>query len=344
MRVVEVDPRSDELWAKLVSKVDSDVFHSPAWMRVLGDSYGFDMRAQVAVGDDGEPMGGLPYCRVDGIRGARIACVPFSDYCDALVDSSDVWDVLVHPLLETGLPVTIRTLHNDIPTGDDHFETTGGAKWHGVELDEDIDELWAGLSASARRAVRKADTEDLEVRPARDKADLRAFFEHHLKVRKYRHRLLAQPYGFFENIWDEFIATDNGTLLLAEAGGVAVGGVLYLRWRDRLYYKFNAWDPDFTTARPNDAVMWKGIQFAKESGLSLVDLGLSDSDQEGLLRYKRKYAQSEKDITFLKSTAKAQPAVRSMDVVFELVELLTNENVPDRVTESAGRVLYPLFA
>lgn len=344
MRLVEVDPRSDDLWERLVATADSDVFQSPAWLRVLGDSYGFDMRANVVLDDAGTPIGGVPYCVVDGVRGERIASLPFSDYCDPLVDDPATWRLLVDPLLDRGLPLTIRTLHNEIPAADERFETTGDAKWHGVELDRDLDDLWTGLSGSARRAIRKAESEGLEVREARDKTDLRLFFEHHLRVRKYRHGLLAQPYRFFENIYDEFIRQGFGTLLLAEADGYVVGGVLYLQWKDRLYYKFNAWDPGYTTARPNDAVMWRGIQHAKQSGLSLVDLGLSDSDQEGLIRYKRKYAQQEKDILFLRSIGSYAATPQTLEVVGELTRLLTNECVPDRVTETAGRVLYPLFA
>lgn len=345
MRVVELDPCSDELWDRLVSQKDSDVFHSPAWLRVLGESYGFDLRARVAVDDGGEPVAGIPFCRVDGVKGPRVSSLPFSDYCDPLVDTTGDWDLLVEPLVDPKIPLTLRALHNTIPTGDRRFETTGNAKWHAVVLDEDLDDIWAGLSASARRAVRKAEAEGVEVRQATSRADLRAFFEMHLRVRKYRHGLLAQPYAFFENIYDEFLDRGAGTLLLAESDGKVAGGVLYLQWKDRLYYKFNAWDSGSSTTRPNDAIMWAGIRYAKEAGLSLVDLGLSDADQEGLLRYKRKYAQREGDIVFLRSVS-AQPtdAETPFDFVPELVDLLTSESVPDQVTESAGRLLYPLFA
>jgi len=53
----------------------------------------------------------------------------------------------------------------------------------------------------------KSQREGLVVRLAQSEEELRAFFEMHLKVRKYKYGLLAQPYRFFQNIWRHFIGT-----------------------------------------------------------------------------------------------------------------------------------------
>lgn len=42
--------------------------------------------------------------------------------------------------------------------------------------------------------------------------------------------------------------------------------------------------------------MWQGIQYGKAKGYTHLDFGLSDWDQEGLVRYKRKFATTDLSI------------------------------------------------
>src|SRR5947208_903015 len=76
--VVTLDPRTDTCWQSLVERMRSDVFHSPAWMRVLGDTYGLDVRAHLVLDDRGTPVGGLPFCHIHDMVGDRIVTMPFS--------------------------------------------------------------------------------------------------------------------------------------------------------------------------------------------------------------------------------------------------------------------------
>src|SRR5690606_30698311 len=115
---------------------------------------------------------------------------------------------------------------------------------------------------------------------AESEDDLRAFFEMHLRVRKHKYGLLAQPYRFFRSIWDNFLVPGRGRLLLARVDGRVVGGVLYLDWGDTVYYKFNASDPGDLGVRPNDLLVWEGLRRAHESGMRWFDFGVSDWDQE----------------------------------------------------------------
>ena len=345
MDCVSVDPVHDERWRDLVEGADTDVFQSPSWLRVLGDTYDFAPRANVLVDDDGAVLAGMAFCRVFGVNGERNSSLPFSDYSDPIVSSSQDWNRLVLPLLKEEIPVTMSVLRNQLPAEDIRFTVVGTAKWHEIDVKPEIDLIWERVSPSARRAIRKARNVGVQLRQAKTRDELRAFFELHLRVRKYRHRLLAQPYQFFERIFDQFMETDNGVLILAESDGSIVAGVLFLEWKNKLYYKFNAWDPEFSASRPNDAILWAGIEYCKERDLAGLDLGLSDPSQEGLLRYKQKYASDERDILHLRSPHSVKHADdESLSFMPGLVDLLTTQGVPDSVTEQAGQLLYKLFA
>jgi hypothetical protein len=99
--------------------------------------------------------------------------------------------------------------------------------------------------------------------------------------------------------------------------------------------------------RPNDLIIWRAIEDAKRRGFEQLDFGLSDWNQEGLARYKRKYASEEGAISFLRYDPKVVPSEQSRDVnrmLTALTSLLTDDAVADEVTERAGELLYVHFA
>jgi len=347
LKSVSVDPCNDPLWHQLVRQKESDVFESPEWINVIANTYGFNILAQVLVDGSNQPVAGIQYCIIEDMRGKRIASFPFSDYCDPFVENLEQWKLISGSIIQEDAPYNIRILHNDILLGDKRLKHVNRAKWHGIDLELDLEELWNGLDGSARRAIRKAQKEDLRVQITDRKEDVRKFFELHLGVRKYKYHLVAQPYSFFENIWEQFFTKGNGFLILAEHKGEFIGGVFFLVWQNKLYYKFNASNPEYLSLRPNDLVIWEAIQLGKQKGLKLFDFGISDWDQEGLVRYKRKYATEEKTVSFLRYTPNGwEPSAQASQIgaLFpKLTDLFTDETVPDHVTEKAGEVLYRFF-
>jgi CelD/BcsL family acetyltransferase involved in cellulose biosynthesis len=344
--VVTVNPEDDARWQSLLDRFHGDVFHSPAWMRVLRDSYGFEARARLVIDDQGTPIGGLPFCNIRDILGDRIVTLPFSDYCDPLVDDARAWAALMADHLGHDRPVTMRCLHSDLPLGDARFSVVKRAKWHGLDLRPDLDALWCRFHESTRRAIRKSQRDGVVVRVARTPEEVRAFYDMHLAVRKHKYRMLAQPYRLFENIWRHFVEQGAGFLLLARHRDQIIAGVMFLKWKDTLYYKFNASASAALEHRPNDLILWESIRRARESGCTALDCGLSDWDQDGLIRFKRKFGTVEKTISFLRHSP-ARPARGEeqsiRDLLSALTQLFVDRTVPDAVTERAGECLYRYF-
>jgi CelD/BcsL family acetyltransferase involved in cellulose biosynthesis len=344
---LSLDPVVDPRWNALVGARENSVFQSPAWLGVLRDTYDLDIRADVLVDEGGDPIAGFAYAELHDMMDQRIVSMPFSDFCDPIADTTEEWEALIGPLLADGHRISLRFLNGQPSLNDARFEETDRAKWHAVDLQRDPDGIWASLHPSARRSIRKARAGGVTVRPADSRDGLRAFFELHLKLRKYKYHLLAQPYRFFENIWDAFIEPGHGALLLAAVDDEIIGGVLFLEWRDTLYYKFNASSAAHLALRPNDLVVWEGIAHGHRQGLRYLDFGLSDPEQEGLVRYKRKFSTEEREIHSLRHSPAGSPseADRGMRALLpQLTELFVDEAVPDDVTERAGDVLYPFFS
>lgn len=347
-RPIVVDTRNNPLWNALVHARDSDVFHAPAWHQVLYDTYGFETQGYVLTDAAGAPRAGTTWVRIEDARGERLTGMPFSDYCDPLVDDAADWGRL-DPDMAADVPARIRCLRDEIARNDPRWRETARARWHGIDLTASAEATWERIEPAARRAVRKAERAGISVRASTTETDVRTFFEMHLAVRKRKYRLLAQPYRFFDAIRRWFMTPGNGVVLLAEIDGAAIGGVLLLCWRDRLYYKFNASHAEELSVRPNDLLMWTAIRYGQERGLRELDLGLSDWDQEGLVRYKRKYATREGVISFHQrdhssAVGTGAAAASTGSLLRTMTELLTDPTVPDAVTERAGDALYHLFA
>lgn len=343
---VVVDPTTDARWARLVTEVPSDVFHSPGWLRALSETYELPLEARVLIDEADDPVAGFVYSEIVDIMDPRIVSLPFSDFCDPLVATTAQWNAVTRGVIEEGNRVHMRCLHSDIPLAERRLSKAGQARWHAIDLARPYDEIWNGIDSSARRSVRKARKEQVEIRVGDGIDDVRAFFELHLRVRKHKYGLLAQPWRFFESIWDNLLSRDAGVLLLAIKDGRLLGGVLFLEWNGTLYYKFNASDSDQLGVRPNDLVIWEGIEHGLSRGLRRFDFGLSDWDQEGLLRYKRKYATEEKTIHFLQQLPPGAPSSRESEIralLPRVTSLLTRPDVPDAATEQGGEVLYRYF-
>ena len=142
-------------------------------------------------------------------------------------------------------------------------------------------------------------------------------------------------------------AREEDDELVAHYQGRGVGGTLFLGWKDALFYKFNASDPTHLSLRPNDLIVWEGTALAKAKGFAPLDFGLSDWDQEGLVRFKRKFATDERTISFVRHAPDLAPTRSeqdAQDLLSVATDLLTDAAVSDDVTERAGDQLYRFFA
>jgi CelD/BcsL family acetyltransferase involved in cellulose biosynthesis len=316
-------------------------------MKVLTRTYGFEIAACIALNDSDEPIGGIGFCHVQDLLGERIVALPFSDYFDPLVENKEVWDALVAKITEKNLTFTIRCLHNSTPLTDNRFVDVKKAKWHGLTLHANCDAHWNVFASAVRRNIRKAIKDGVSIAVTSDKEALEKFFHMHVRVRKYKYKLLAQPYTFFENIWNCFLEEGKFYLLVALYKKEIVASTLFLGWGNTLYYKFNASEPNYLNHRPNDLIVWEAIKLALSNGYQNLDFGLSDLDQDGLIRFKRQFGAEEKEIvhlTYPQGPINGDPSVtEKKKLLGNLTRLLTEKSVPDDITAQGGELLYKFF-
>jgi CelD/BcsL family acetyltransferase involved in cellulose biosynthesis len=323
------------------------LFGSPPWLSAIRETYGFDINARVLEDRDGRATGALAYAELRDLAGDRIVCVPFSDYLDPVADSEGDWPALTAPLIERHLPVRLRVRTARAPLDDDRFATVGIVAWHATDLDRDEEEIHASFPPGARQNLRAARRHGVTVRFGSDLDDIRVLHDLHCETRKRKYGLLAQPRSFFENIWKAFAPADGIVVGSAIHEGEVIAAALYLVWNDVIYYKFGASRAERLSVRPNELLAWESLLLGRRRGLRTYDWGVSDLDQPGLVAYKQKFATAEGVVTVLGHTPAEQTGGAGREtgnVLGELTQLLTRDDVPDDVTRRAGEVLYRYFA
>jgi CelD/BcsL family acetyltransferase involved in cellulose biosynthesis len=345
LSVVAADPVTDPRWRRLAAGPDASLFTSPPWISAVCRSYGFTPESRMALDAAGEPVGGFAWVAVQDVRGRRLSSLPFSDRADPLVAEPPVWTALLDAAKTGDDQLTLRCLDRSAALADPRMSAVGAAAWHGTPLDGGIDALHARISGTSRRNIAAAERAGVRVDVRDDLDAVHTFHRLHVRLRKRKYRLLAQPVAFLENIWHEFHDGGRCVTLLASLDGDVIAGAMFLEWNGVLYYKFGASVPEHLRARPNDAVYWTGIRHGVERGMRLVDWGLSDLDQPGLVAFKSKWASDERRIVTLRSGTWLQAPEQEEfgRELGELTRLFTDPSVPDEVTARAGALLYRYF-
>jgi len=341
-----VNPTNDPRWHDLVES-GGGFYSSPPWLSALAD--GYRLRPQgLLLSEAGSPAAGVAFCSIKDGKGRRTSALPFSDAGDPLgLATPERAAELLGPLLEPGVPFSIRVADSLVPSvanaGLGLLEQ-GRLAWHRAELPETGEELWSQIASGARQNIRKARKADLEIEVGNDVATLLAFRDLHVSLRKRKYSMLAQPTGFFEAIGKHF-GTEGLRVVLARLDGVPVAGVVLLRFAGIATYKFNASTEQANRIRANDLVMWHSLVEAVGWGCQTFDFGVSDLDQPGLIRYKRKYATDEAAIVSLSNGVTLDTRrARSFDAVLpKLTKALTSERCPTALTSRGGDLLYRYF-
>lgn len=346
MICINLDPVKDPLWSALVGRRHGGLFHSPEWLGAVQDAYSFPIQASVIVNGGGAATSGIAFACLEAPPAPRLVAAPFCDACDPLFDREQEWAELLAMLETYRRPILLRCLNVRLPDNE-RFAVIKRARWHTLPLEGAKQRRWNALDPSTQRAIRKARRENVVIRPLAPGPELAEFHRLHVALRKTKYHLLAQPLSFFEAIARRFQSTGNWHALGAWLGDRLIAGTIYLRWGDTLYYKFNASALDALNVRANSALTWEGIELASNLGCRWLDLGPSDDDQPGLIRFKRQFGADDRELQFLRLDPTGwdeAPAVEQKRILSALTMRLTQPDVPDDVAAQAGAQLYRYFA
>lgn len=290
----EIDPLTDSRWIPFLERRSrASVFHSAPWLEALRRTYGYQPVAYSTSAPHEELRNALVFCRVKSwLTGRRLVSLPFSDSCELLVNNLSELRVLMAGLENRGHRerwryIEVRPL--------DSFEardattlscSTQEYTYHKLDLSPDLSTLFHNFHKnSTQRKVRRAEREGVEYREGA--LDLLDDFYYLLVMTRRRHHVPPQPINWYRSLIACF--GDALKIRIAVKDGRAVAGMLTLRYKDTMTYKYGGSDPHYNKFGSMHLLFWKAIQEAKNSRLRVFDFGRTDADQDGLIMFKGRW-------------------------------------------------------
>ncbi len=304
MQTREIDPVQDPSWFALVERHPrASVFHTPDWLETLRRTYGYEPVVLTTSPPGRELANGVVFCRVSTwLTGRRIVSLPFSDYCDPLVDDRGELCCILAALRDewkgNGLKyIELRPVESDFGLSPDLSKSETFCL-HRLDLHPSVEDLFRGFHRDCvRRKIRRADRECLTYEEGRSELLLEKFYR--LVVLTRRRQLLPpQPLAWFRNL---IVCMGNKVKIhVASKDGQPVAGILTLSYKSTLVYKYGCSDRRFDKLGGTQLLLWKAIQEAKSNGLRELDMGRSDWSDLGLINFKNRWGAARSTLTYWK--------------------------------------------
>jgi CelD/BcsL family acetyltransferase involved in cellulose biosynthesis len=339
LKVELINPVEHPHWDDLLLTSDQTTFfHSSAWAQVLSESYGYIPRYFTAI-ENGKLIGLLPVMEIKSfLTGRRGVSLPFTDSCDPLAGDQDSFEALLNEAAEYGRQAKWKYIEirggssflANQPASAEHFV-------HCLDLNADEAEVSSHFKSNIRRNIRKAEKEGVAVTLERSWDSVNAFYKLHCVTRRH-HGLPPQPRSFFRKIYEHIIAAGKGFVALARYKNQWVAGAVYLLYRDHAIYKYGASDRGFLYLRPNNLVMWEAIRWCCHNSLRSLGFGRTDSENEGLRRFKRGWGAKEGKFIYHKLDLSSSRFVN--DKAGRKTSYAAFKSLPHPMLRLAGHLLY----
>ncbi len=310
MRHVEfIDPHTDPRWSAFVdAHPEALIFHHPLWMEVLERAYGY-RQVSLACSDGDEVIGILPLLEIRSrLTGSRAVCLPFSDTSTLLVRDDAAGDSLLARATELcGLR---HWKYVEIRGGSPHGAAAAEYMLHRVKLLPDPQLLFKTFEKKRTQyTLKKFEKAGVTVARRTDAGAMASFVRLNYVTRR-KHGIPPQPDRFFELFHELLVAGGLGFVSVATFEEEAIAASVFLHYQGVLYHKFNASNEAFLHLSANPGILWDALRWACEHGYHTADLGRSDLDGEGLIKYKRGWGAEETMLRYYRVPADAGGAGR----------------------------------
>lgn len=152
-----------------------------------------------------------------------------------------------------------------------------------LDLRRDLETLLAEMKSKTRYNVRLGLRRGITVREGTE-ADLATFYRI-LSATGQRQNFVSASEAYFGELWDTLYGRGLCKLFLAEFEGEPVSGMLAITFGDTVIYKRGAWSGEHGKLRPNEAMHWTAIEWAKTAGFHYYDFdGINRAVAETIVR------------------------------------------------------------
>ena len=328
------NPSHVDKWDQFVLSSDNySIFHSSMWQRVLSDTYHYTpVYLSIIKNDKFQFL--LPLIEISSyLTGKRGVSLPFTDYCDPILEPDFCFSDVTDQLLEFGKKskwkyVELRSGRLSIP---EKYISTYFYN-HRLNLSKNTEKLFSSFSSNTQRNIKKAAREGVTVSISKSMKSLKHYYKLHCLTRK-RHGIPPQSFNFFRKIYENIISKDFGFTILANHEDRIIAGAVYFHFGDQALYKFGASDMNYKKYRSNNLVMWEAIKWYAENNYKNFDFGRT------VRRFKSGWGAKESIINYYKYDLVHDCYVKDAGIVPKQVQSFF-KGMPVFVSKMAGNLIY----
>jgi FemAB-related protein (PEP-CTERM system-associated) len=303
-----VGPPGDD-WSKVVDLAErATLAHSPRWFSAFQRAYGHTplyLRAE----DGGGESAVLPAYVVRRPLGRPVVTsMPFLD-AGGPCGSDHLAGTLVERLVAEAARIEAARVELRCTEPVELGVAPSTAKVNLVlPLPGDPDRLWRGLDAKVRNQVRKAERAGLAVEFEDSRGLGRVYACLAANMRE-----LGSPVhgrGFFDAIFESF--GDDAQTVLVRQGSTVVGGLIALRFKDRVVVPWASALREYRALCPNMLMYWAVLRRGCEEGFACFEFGRSTRGS-GTYRFKRQWGAVEEPLFWYTIALRGQASALSSD-------------------------------
>ena len=163
------------------------------------------------------------------------------------------------------------------------------------------EKIWENYRSEVRRAIRKAQKNELFVKKTTSLKEMESFYQLYLSSMKRNRSAAKYPRQWFNALYEILIQKRKSDILFAMKGDRYAAGVVLIYSTTSNHYLHNGSDQTHLENRPNDLIVDQIIQESLKEGKTTLDFMGSDSNDLPLIRFKEKWGSRSVDLhTYVK--------------------------------------------
>ena len=346
MKTFTLDPVRDPRWERFVERhARASIFHSRGWLQALQRTYRYKPVVYTTASESEELRNGIVFCHINSLlTGRRLVSLPFSDYCDPLVDSREELESLLTAVSDVARKRGCKYVETRPSRGTDLMSGYGSGMvedrscyLHTLDIRSEPEDLFRSFHRKAvQQPIKRAEREGVLFENGRSPQLVQKFYRLLIRTRR-RHSMPPQPMGWFQNLVD--CLGKQLTIRVASKDGKPIASILTLSFNKQVYYKYGCSDERLHSVGGFQLLLWQAIKAEREQGAQVLDMGRSDLDQASLVTFKERWGCARTLMTYYR-----WPRCDHSSTARKWVGQLASyafARLPDSLLTAAGRLLYP---
>jgi len=321
------------------------IYHHPAWISSLSNSYGGRPFYVLLVDNrTGQIEGVAPFILFNNKSKTKkkIISLPFTNYCDFILpENYDVKTILNYIEQQIG-HISIFDLRNLDQKIIEGFSNSCNFLLHVIELKPTLEETYKSFGRrSIRRFIKKAEENNLAFRLGETEDDFQIFYNLEVNLRKSI-GLPPAPYYFFHNIWSNLKKENLVFLPIVSSNDIPITASLVLHFKDRIYFEYTGMSKKHKNLYGNHKIHWEMIKFAQnELGSKYVELGRVSNDHKDLIFFKENWNAAAFNVYHKRCpvSPNQNPLAGFRKITYNIFRNI-NKKLPKKILELEGRAMY----